>query len=34
VAEDGDKVLVIEVKNKLEKRLVDAFLEKKLPRFK
>ena len=34
VAEDGSKVLVIEVKNKLEKRLVDAFIIKKLPRFK
>jgi len=34
VAENGDKVLVVEVKNKLEKRMVDAFLEKKLPRFK
>ena len=34
VAEDGSKVLVIEVKNKLEKRLVDAFIVKKLPRFK
>jgi len=34
VAEDGDKVLVVEVKNKLEKRMVDKFLEKKLPRFK
>jgi Holliday junction resolvase-like predicted endonuclease len=34
VAENGDKVLVVEVKNKLEKRMVDRFLEKKLPRFK
>lgn len=34
VAENGDKVLVVEVKNKLEKRMVDKFLEKKLPRFK
>jgi chromosome segregation ATPase len=34
VAENDDKVLVVEVKNKLEKRMVDKFLEKKLPRFK
>jgi hypothetical protein len=34
VAENGDKVLVVEVKNKLEKRMVDRFLEKKLPSFK
>ena len=34
VAENGDKVLVVEVKNKLDKRMVDKFLEKKLPRFK
>jgi len=34
VAVNGGTVLVVEVKNKLEKRMVDAFLEKKLPRFK
>jgi hypothetical protein len=34
VAEDGGRVLVLEIKNKLEKRLIDAFLTKKLPRFK
>jgi chromosome segregation ATPase len=34
VAENADKVLVVEVKNKLEKRMVDKFIEKKLPRFK
>ena len=34
VAVNGDKVLVVEVKNKLEKRMVDTFLERKLPRFK
>lgn len=34
VAVDGGRVLVVEVKNKLEKRMVDRFLEKKLPRFK
>jgi len=34
VAVDGGKVLVVEVKNKLEKRMVDRFIEKKLPRFK
>ena len=34
VAVNKDKVLVIEVKNKLEKRSVDKFLEKMLPRFK
>ena len=34
VAANKDKVLVIEVKNKLEKRSVDKFLEKMLPRFK
>jgi hypothetical protein len=27
-------VLVIEVKNKLQKRMVDKFIEKKLPKFK
>jgi hypothetical protein len=34
VAVDGEQVLVVEVKNKLEKRMVDKFVEKKLPRFK
>lgn len=34
VGENGDKVLVVEVKNKLDKRMVDKFIEKKLPRFK
>ena len=34
VAVDGGRVLVVEVKNKLEKRMVDKFLEEKLPRFK
>jgi hypothetical protein len=34
VAENGGRVLVIEVKNKLEKRMVDSFMEDKLPRFK
>ena len=34
VAVNKDKVLVIEVKNKLEKRSVDKFLEKMLPKFK
>lgn len=34
VAVDGGRVLVVEVKNKLEKRMVDTFLENKLPRFK
>jgi len=34
VAVDGGRVLVVEVKNKLEKRLVDKFVEEKLPRFK
>jgi Holliday junction resolvase-like predicted endonuclease len=34
VAEDGDKVLVVEVKNKLDKRMVDRFVDKKLPKFK
>jgi len=27
-------MLVIEVKNKLDRRMVDSFLQKKLPRFK
>ena len=34
VAVNGDAVLVIEVKNKLQNRMVDNFLEKKLPKFK
>jgi chromosome segregation ATPase len=34
VAVDGGRVLVVEVKNKLDKRMVDKFLEEKLPRFK
>jgi len=34
VAENGDKVLVVEVKNKLDKRMVDRFVDKKLPKFK
>ena len=34
VAVNGDAVLVIEVKNKLQKRMVDKFIEKKLPKFK
>ena len=34
VAVNGDTVLVIEVKNKLQKRMVDKFVEKKLPKFK
>lgn len=34
VAVNGDAVLVIEVKNKLQKRMVDNFVEKKLPKFK
>jgi len=34
VAVDGERVLVVEVKNKLNKRMVDRFLEEKLPRFK
>ncbi len=34
VAVNGDAVLVIEVKNKLRKRMVDKFVEKKLPKFK
>ena len=34
VAEDGDKVLVVEVKNKLDKRMVDRFVDRKLPKFK
>jgi hypothetical protein len=28
------KVLVVEVKNKLDKRMVDKFVERRLPRFK
>lgn len=34
VAVDGEQVLVVKVKNKLDKRMVDKFLEEKLPRFK
>ena len=34
VATDGDAVLVIEVKNKLQKRMVDRFINKALPKFK
>ncbi|MBF0119233.1 MAG: hypothetical protein HQK79_10395 [Desulfobacterales bacterium] len=34
VAIDGDKVLVIEVKNKLNKNMVDNFINKKIPIFK
>ena len=34
VAVDGANVLVVEVKNKLSERMVDDFVEKKLPRFK
>ena len=34
VAADGDRVLVIEVKNRMEKRMVDEFLNKKIPMFK
>ena len=33
VAANGDAVLVIEVKNKLQKRMVDRFVDKKLPKF-
>ena len=34
VAENKGEVLVIEVKNKLGKRMINDFIEKKLPRFK
>lgn len=34
VADDKGRVLVIEVKNKLSRRMVDEFTEKKRPRFK
>jgi len=34
VAVNGGTVLVVEVKNKLDKRMVDKFLKEKLPRFK
>jgi len=34
VAVDEGRVLVIEVKNKLEKRMVNEFIEERLPRFK
>ena len=33
VAVDGEQVLVIEVKNRLDKRMVDRFVEQKLPKF-
>ncbi len=34
VADDKGRVLVIEVKNKLNRRMVDEFMDKKLPRFR
>jgi RecB family endonuclease NucS len=34
IAVDANRVLVVEVKNKLDKQMVDRFIEKKLPRFK
>jgi len=34
VAVDEGRVLVVEVKNKLEKRMVNEFVEERLPRFK
>jgi hypothetical protein len=34
VADDTERVLVIEVKNKVSRRLVDEFMQKKLPRFR
>ncbi|EFK11582.1 conserved hypothetical protein [delta proteobacterium NaphS2] len=34
VAINGGKVLVVEVKNKLDKRMVDRFVSRRLPRFK
>jgi len=34
VAVNGGAVLVIEVKNKLQKRMVDRFVKRKLPKFK
>ncbi|MDZ7696620.1 MAG: hypothetical protein U5R49_06780 [Deltaproteobacteria bacterium] len=34
VAVNGGKVLVVEVKNKLDKRMVDRFVDRKLPKFK
>ena len=34
VADANERVVVIEVKNKLKKNMVDEFLNKKLPRFK
>ena len=34
VAVNSDAILVIEVKNKLQKRMIDNFITKKLPRFK
>jgi Holliday junction resolvase-like predicted endonuclease len=33
IAANGEAVLVIEVKNKLQKRMIDRFVEKKLPKF-
>ena len=33
VAVNGDAVLVIEVKNKLQKSMIDRFIDKKLPKF-
>lgn len=34
VASDKDTVLVVEVKNKLEKHMIDRFADEKLPRFR
>jgi RecB family endonuclease NucS len=34
VADSNGRVLVVEVKNKLSRRMVDEFMEKKLSRFK
>ena len=34
VAINGGRILVVEVKNKLEKRMVDRFVEERLPQFK
>jgi len=34
VAVDSDAVLVIEIKNKLQKRMIDAFINKRLSKFK
>jgi Holliday junction resolvase-like predicted endonuclease len=33
VAADGDRVLVVEVKNRLERDMVDDFLNRKIPKF-